>query len=215
MKMDKGFLQKCWNDKRWRSLMILLLWIIGFIVLFGLLMIPSAFQSTNREKEEIKDTVKVNATPLLSYSEKLNNLVTEDYIFSYFITSKAGSVHFEGKKENNIIYGYKQEETGITKYKIEDQKAYQILLDGEVEITNLYENIDASLLDLTYLLGILNQANENDIIVTEEEKTTAYSYNLMQGEEELEIVVIEGNDGIQKIHIERNEEIYTLIYKPL
>lgn len=213
--MDKSFLQKCWNDKRWRSLMILLVWILGLAILFVLLTLPTAFQSTNSDKEKLKETVKANTTPILNYSEKLNNLVTKDYTFEYFITTKTGISHYEGKKENDIIYGYKEEESGITKYKIENQKAYQILLDREIEITNLYENIDASLLDLTYLLGILNQANENDIIVTEEEKTVTYSYNLMQGEEELEIVVTEGEDAIQAIQIERDEEIYTLFYKPL
>ncbi len=215
--MKKSFFEKCWESKRWHSLILLLLWIVALAILFGVF---TLINRVNKDLTTPSHTVQKNDQPshesqkssVLSYTEKLNALALEDYTFLYTILNGTYKVQFEGQKENNIVTGYKQDENEIIKYQIENQKIYQVLLDKKIETSKLYDNIDASLLDLNYIIGILKQVNENDIIITEEETETSYDYNLTKDEEALEITVIEDHDGINKIEITRDNEKYTLQY---
>lgn len=221
--MNKDFLKKCWEDKRLHSLMILIIWIIVLAVLMGIIFLVGAINGTDTKpetptnevetKKDNENTEEQEIPTVLSYYEKLEKLSTNDYAFTYTITKYNEKVKFEGTKENNVIEGYKQDNTGIIKYKIQNQKVYQVYIDHTVAISNLYENIDASLLDLNYVISMLKQVDDNDIVITEEESVTTYLYNLTEGEEELEITVIENNESIEEINIHRNNEIYELIYE--
>ena len=214
--MNKEFFKKCWENKRLHALMVFLIWIFVIGLLMGILMFINAVQKdekihqTNIESIEKEDNKEVK--DILSYTEKLKKLESSNYEFTYLITKNKDKIKFEGTKDESGIFGYKQDATGIMKYKIENQKVYQMLIDKEIEISNLYDGIDASLLDLNYVIGILNQFSESDVIITEEEFITTYDYNKTQDEEELEIIVIENKEAIEKITISRNNEIYELIF---
>lgn len=218
IEVDKSFLEKCKEDKRLRSLMTLIIWVVVLAILIGGMYIISLFNNTisNSKNSETKvnEEKKNNDMPeILSYTEKLSKLVDSDYEFSYLITKGNEKIKFDGTKTSLVIEGYKQDSNGIIKYKIEKNKTYQILIDKVVEISNLYENIDSSLLDLNYVVGLLNNEPEDDIIITEEELITSYIYNLTKDEEELEITVVENNDAIEEINIRRSNETYTLMYE--
>lgn len=218
IEVDKSFLGKCKEDKRLRSLMTLIIWVVVLAILIGGMYIISLFNNTisNSKNSETKvnEEKKNNDMPeILSYTEKLSKLVDSDYEFSYLITKGNEKIKFDGTKTSLVIEGYKQDSNGIIKYKIEKNKTYQILIDKVVEISNLYENIDSSLLDLNYVVGLLNNEPEDDIIITEEELITSYIYNLTKDEEELEITVVENNDAIEEINIRRSNETYTLMYE--
>lgn len=211
--MNKEFLKKCWEDKRLHSLMVLIIWIIVLAVMMGAMFIANAIGRTDNNDTPSKTTETSETAPtILSYYDKLHNLVSSDYDFTYIINKNDEKIKFEGYKSSSGIEGYKQDKIGIIKFKIENQKVYQILIDQVIEITNLYEGIDASLLDLNYLIGILNQVSEDDVIVTEEETITTYGYNLTKDGEQLEIIVIENDEAIEEIKIHKNNEIYELMY---
>lgn len=215
--MDKDFFKKCWENKRLHALIVFLLWVVVLIVLMGLLMLVNTIDKPKKKSEPVtkveeKEEKKENQNEI-SYDEKLQNLAGSNYEFTYLITKDKEKMKYEGTKEGEVLIGYKQDKNGIIKYKIDNQKIYQMLIDKEVEISNLYDGIDASLLNLNYVRGLLNQVSDHDIIVTEEESVTTYSYNLSQDEEELEITVIENKEVIEKITIARNNEIYELTYK--
>lgn len=222
--MNKDFLKKCWEDKRLHSLMVLIIWIVALMILMGIVLLVGAINEshtkidtpaneTETKKEDNKKTDDQELPVVLSYYEKLEKLSTNDYTFTYTITKYSDKIKYEGTKKNNVVEGYKQDSTGIIKYKIQNQKTYQIFIDHTVEISNLYEDIDASLLDLNYVISMLKQVDDNDIVITEEEKITTYLYNLTEDEEELEITVIENDNDIEKIDIHRNNEIYELVYE--
>lgn len=218
--MDKSFFKKCWEDKRWHSLMVLLIWIIVLAVLMGILYIANSFNSNSISNEkndtnsEVDSSENTDSHPeVLSYFEKLENLLSQDYEYVYSIKNKEQLIKYEGTKKDGITIGYKQDALGIIKYKIENQRTYQILVNDIIDISNLYDEIDASLLDLNYIIPILNQVNTNDIIITEEENLTTYNYNLTQDEEEMEIVVTENESQVETIEIKRNNETYLLQYK--
>lgn len=211
--MDKNFLSKCFKDKRWHALLVLIIWIIVLSLLMGIVLIVNHFDNTPKSNSTVapdNQQFSPDTPVVLSYMEKLNNLLNQNYEFIYTIQNENEKIRFEGTKEDNIIKGYKQSNSGIIKYKIENQKTYQILVDKTIEITNLYDDIDSSLLDLNYLVTILNQVNENNVIVTEEENISTYAYNLTQDEEALEIIVTENSNYISQMEIHRNNDTYTL-----
>lgn len=213
--MKKEFLKKCWENQRIRALMVLMIWILSLALLMGIVYVSSMVMN-HEEKEpkiEEKQPVEEKAETTISYNEKLQRLINGEYEFTYNITKNNGKVQFKGTKTISTIEGYKQDNSGIIKYKIENKKVYQIFIDQVVEITNLYEDIDASLLDLSYVTSLLNQVRENNVIVTEEERITKHIYNLTEGEEELEVIVVENEKSIEEIRISRNNEIYQLQYQ--
>ena len=214
--MEQSFWKKCWENPRLRALIKFLIWVIILAILIGVLWINNKIneKTVKEEPNKIKDTVNQPVEveeEKIEYQDKLQQLVASDYEFIYMITKKDEKTRYEGKKINNIIYGYKQNTEGIIKYRIDGKKIYQILIDNEISISTLYDDIDSSLLDLNYILGLINQVAPDDCIVTEEEAITTYDYNL-KGEEELEILVTENKSAIEQIMIKRNDEVYTLNY---
>ena len=216
IKVDKSFFEKCKESKRLSSLITLLIWIFVLTILIGGMYIISLFNGDkiiNDNEEKIVEKENKDSVEILSYTEKLDKLVAGNYKFSYLIIKNNEKIRFDGTKIDSIIEGYKQDSNGIIKYKIEKNKTYQVLIDKAIEISNLYENIDSSLLDLDYLVELLNQESEDDIIITEEELVTTYDYNLTKDEEELEISVVENDYEIEQINIKRSNEAYTLMYE--
>ncbi len=211
------------KNKRSHALMVLAIWVIVLAVLFGFVAIVNMFSkenskesdntnTTTEEKEEEPTEEDLNS---LSYFDKFEHLMAEDYEFSYQIINTKDTIQFEGQKVGDLIIGYKMDQTGVIKYKIESQKVYQLFIDHEEEISNLYDNIDSPLLDLHYVVDLLKSVNDKDILITEEELITTYHYNLLQDEKELEITVTENENSIEKIEIEKNSEQYILKYKSL
>ncbi len=216
--MNESFFKKCWNNKRLHALMVLMIWVVVLVFLTGgVYLINMSNQVDNKKNEQLIEKIdnKEKEDEVLSYYDKLEKLINSNYEFTYLIIKNGEKIKFDGTKEESVIVGYKQSATEIVKYKIENKKTYQIFIDREIEITNLYDDIDASLLELNYVVGILKQISENEIIITEEENITTYDYNLTKDEEELEITVVESNYDIEKIIIHRNNETYDLMYKEI
>lgn len=207
--MNKEFLKKCWEDKRWHSLMVLIIWILVLALMILSVFILNAFTRNDAKIDDITDTEKVS----LSYFEKLDKLLNSNYDFTYIVYKDDLKIKFEGANESNIIEGYKENTSGIVKYRIKDQKIYQLLIDEEIEMNNLYDDIDASLVDLNYIVEMLKQFSENDIVITEEGNINIYSYDIQHNEQNIKIVVNENKDEIEKIVIEKNNEKYELMYK--
>lgn len=215
--MNKEFFKKCWENQRSHALIVLMIWIVFLTILMGMVSITNLLigdKSPETNMVEKKSEAEESTSKMIkSYYDKLHHLMTSDYEFIYSIMKNREKIKFEGIKLSSTIVGYKQDALGIVKYKIENKKIYQILIDNVIEITNLYEDIDASLLDLNYIIGLLDQVAENDVIITEEELITKHAYNLTQDEEELEIIVVENEENIEEIQINRNNEVYQLQYQ--
>ena len=203
------------KNKQLASLKTLIIWVILVTLMIGGLYFINYLNinSNKKQEKEIVDKTIKKGESVLSYFDKLHKLLNDNYEFNYVIIKNSEKIKFEGIKKNGIIEGYKQDAFELIKYKIENQKIYKVLIDKNIEITNLYEGIDSSLLDLNYIIGILTQIAENEVIITEEEFVTTYAYNMTKEEEEIEIKVIENNEYIEKISIKRNNEIYELNYK--
>ena len=128
--MDKETLKKLWKNKRTHSLMVLIIWIVSLGLLMGVVTIMSELSPRNKNeipKVEEKTTTK-------SKEEKLRDLQSDEYKMIFLVTAKDNTFKYEGTEQNDIVSGYKEDQTGIKKYRIENGKIYEIVLYQVTEI---------------------------------------------------------------------------------
>lgn len=203
--MNKEFLKKCWKHPRWHSLMVLMIWIVSLTLLMGIVSLVNQF-SPQKKKEEIPQ-MKTNE---ISLEEKWNCFLKEDYTFYYLVTTETETVKYEGAVNKGITTGYRERLDGIIRYSIEDNLAYEMVLDEKKELTTLYENIDASLLDLSHIETLIQNIPVANSDILEEDKKITYEYTVT--EENLKIMVITDEAHIKNILIVKENETYSLSF---
>lgn len=208
--MDKEFLKKCWKNPRWHSLIVLIIWIVSLTLLMGVVSILNQFGSP---KETIKkEPIQENKNEI-SYEEMWNHFKNRDYTFTYTIIKNEEMIKYEGNVKDKIITGYRERQDGIIRYSIEDDIAYENLVNDKKEIQTLYENVDANLLDTTYLYNLIQEIPASNSDILEEKGQTTYEYTAKIKEENVRITVITSDVQIQNITIEKDEnETYTLAF---
>lgn len=209
---NESSLKKKINEMKKTSKGSAILKLIGWIVFFFALLIFCGISSiiTKNMPESKKNsttntpinkpidnpTKPSNTKSIKDYFQKLLN---NDYSYNFEITSHDVKYIFKGTKENNIDTGYKETPNGIIKHSIENENTYEELVDSKVPITNLYENLEPKILNISTLIEVLNnltfEKNDstfkskdivNDYIITVNENnivnifiTSAdYEYNL-------------------------------------
>jgi hypothetical protein len=196
------------DEQQLQSLKKLLIWIIVLGIMIGTLYIIGLFEGSKVDNKVVDTNVNSELTSI----EKLELLINNDFRFKYIISHNDEKIIFSGEKSNNIVIGYKETQDNIIKYKIEDDKISQIILDNEIEIANIYDDLDYSLMDLNNIKSMINQIPDENIIKTKEDLTTTYTYNLVSDDKELEISIIENTNLIEKIIISYNNNTYELLY---
>lgn len=204
--MDKEFFKKCWKNPRWHSLMVLIIWIVSLSLLMGVVTIINEFKpQEKRENYKIEETQKG-----INYKEKLQDLLSDEYLMSFIVTKNDNTIKYEGTEHNEVVNGYKEDASGITKYRIENGILYEVILDQVTEIESIYEEINSEFLDRTTLIAYILENEEEGIIDNKE--TSTYEYNLRYKEEKISINVVETKEFIEQITIESENENYQLTF---
>ena len=208
--MNEEIKEKYLKNPRLRSLITLIIWLIFLSFLMLIVSISNNFAAKN-PKTLPKTTTQEEPT----YYEKLNNLLTNNYNYRYTITNNTEKTIFEGTKKNNNITGYRQDKSGIIKYRLENNIAYEILIDNEITTDKLYENIKENYLNLNYLIPEIKKVKEEDITITDTDTLSTYTYNITLNNENLNLIVTENAKYLEKITIfVNNNESYELVYQP-
>lgn len=207
--MNKEFLKKCWKNPRWHSLMVLMIWIVSLTILMGIVSILNQFGSY---KEPIKKAQIQENENRISYEEMWKFFETKDYAFTYTISKYDEIVKYEGNVKEDTTTGYRERQDGIIRYSIEDGIVYENLVNDKKEIQTLYENVDESLLNTTYLYDFIKEIPASDTNIIEENEKTTYEYSTKMEEEAVKIMVITSDAQIQTITIEKDRETYTLAF---
>lgn len=148
-----------WDSERGKSLIKLLVWV--FIITIFVLVLNFSPKSENTElKEENKPVNNENNVPSEDKIESENNLIHDNFEYTYKIIINDETTTFEGKLENKIETGYKELNDGtIVKYQKEGNIVYQLKQNEKIEINNLYENLHGEFLDFNILKTILKEYN--------------------------------------------------------
>lgn len=198
-------------------------WGIFFFVIFVFCMIASLINPPKKIENEKIDNPPTNQEEQNTVIDKeqeyirlLENLKTSNYDYEYKITINEETYIFNGSKENNIEKGYKESSIGIIKYYIDETGIYEELTTNKTPITNLYENISVSYLNLDYIISNL----KDKVFINIE--TADFSYPTYYVKDEKNIYYIsykntigEENNQVEGITIKSLDNTYTyeLTYK--
>lgn len=199
--MDKETLKKLWKNKRTHSLMVLIIWIVSLGLLMGVVTIMSELSPRNKNeipKVEEKTTTK-------SKEEKLHDLQSDEYKMIFLVTAKDNTFKYEGTEQNDIVSGYKEDQTGIKKYRIENGKIYEIVLDQTTEINGIYENVLENLLNREKLIDLLLENREKNVLLYQGENLKV---NIEDNKEEIEIIGIESDTTTYEFIFEKNKNVH-------
>lgn len=204
--MNKEFLKQCWKHPRWHSLMVLIIWMVALTILMGVVSIINMFGSS---KEPVNRETKQENNGL-SYEEKWEKFVSNDYTYMYTITQNEEMIKYEGNVKEGINSGFRERKDGIIRYSIENGLVYEVLVQEKKEIQTLYENIDATLLNPISIYELIKTISAEDTDILEEKEQTTYDYYTKIEEEDIKIQVIAEATQIQNIIIEKTKETYQL-----
>ena len=183
-----------WQSERGKALIKLGAWFIFIIALIVFVVVSENNSSYNEEEDIPKENEGENVNPEPTYefalfNDMINNLLNSNYEYEYNVTNNEITYIYNGVKCNNVDLGYKETSEGIIKYYQNENNTYQVILDEYLPITNLYEGIDTSFIDLDVLFDNLSE----------------YLYNTVKNEDTREITY--NKDGYQVTVTTNLEEI--------
>lgn len=204
--MDKEFLKKCWKNPRWHSLIVLIIWIVSLSILMGIVSIMNSINlQEKRETPKLEEKQKG-----INYEEKLQKLLSDEYLMSFLVTKNDNTLKYEGTEQNEVTNGYKEDTSGIKKYRIKNGISYEVVLDQVEETEGIYNEITKEFLDRNVLISLLLETEEDNVY--EKEDNSIYEYNVALNEEIFKILVVETKECIEKITIESEYEEYQLTF---
>lgn len=203
-------IKQIWNTKRGKALIKLGGWLLFFLLLGSCVAVlgnnNKDFQKTEHQNEK-KNDERIMYKDLKSMLEDLQKEnIRYEYTITNFITTE--KISFHGEKIDQIETGYRESKIGIIKYKIVEGKTYQIFVDSEEEIDNLFNPEDMTNLNLENLLEKLNNMNKNEILHDTKREI------IYQNEDEV-ITIKTTTKEITEIKINKEEKEYLLQYEKI
>lgn len=205
--MNIEFLKKINKNPRWHSLMVLIIWIISLGILMSIVSIINLIDKPTVKNHNTEEKIKEDVTTI-SYEDKWQSLLNDNYVFNFTITNNTEIIKYNGIKKDNVINGYKEDKNKIIKYKIQNGLTYEILLNNEKIINNLYDFIDPFYIDVTYIYELIKNRSveENEI-----DNINILEYNI----EDLKITIKENDKEIINILIDKLNISYNLEFKKI
>lgn len=199
----ESFMNQMWNTQKGKALIKLGIWFL-FFCLIGILLL---FSEPNVQTKK-QETPKVQEEKYLTLDNMFENLLENDYEYQIEILDKETEerITYNGEIKDGIDLGYRESKIGIIKYKITNGKTYQILIDEETEMNNLFQEEDQNYVSIANIQKLIV---EQPFEETKDEKERTLVYQLKN-----ELIEIK-TDKI-KIHtmkITTNNKRYTISIK--
>ena len=185
---------KLWENKRYHALICLGLWLIFFLFVFLIVVIPY----NNTFKNLPKNNENENITTFIDMKEKLLN---SEYDYKYTIYTTLGKTVYTGNKTKEKDTGYRENSEGLIKYEINNEGIFQINMDEEVPLENLYLDLNENYLDIQKIYDLTKDLIEN---VNEEQNEISYE------KENIGIIFKINEQNILSINIKDNNNDYLL-----
>lgn len=151
-----------WQSEKGKAAIKLGLWMIFIIILIVIVI----FSERNNVSDDINniDTptdgnteVETPVYEFVNYREMQDKLLENNYEYVYTISNLDSKYIYSGMKSDGKEIGYREDANGIIKYYIDETGTYQVNLDNALLIDTLYQNVDASYLDIYMLFENLSE----------------------------------------------------------
>lgn len=186
------------QNKRLRSLIFLIFWLIFiFIVIFRYAIpynkILNEYQNNNSENQDM-----VEEEPML-FEDLKNSLLRYNFKYVYTVSEGENKVIYNGTMMGNETVGYKESELGIQKYYVRGTQIYEMVVGENVLVedktTNVYDGF-LSVDKIMEKIEVLEYTQNNN------------EYNFQTDDFYVKMVV--NDDNITKIEIEVSNIKYLL-----
>ena len=185
---------KLWENKRYHALICLGLWLIFFLFVFLIVVIP--YNKTLKTLP--KSNENENVTTFIDMKEKLLN---SEYDYKYTINTSLCKTVYTGNKTKEKDTGYRENSEGLIKYEINNEGIFQINMDEKVSLENLYLDLNENYLDIQKIYDLTLNLTEN---VNEDQNEISYE------NENIRIIFKINEQNILSINIKDNNDDYLL-----
>lgn len=191
----KSKIQEMKQTTQGKALLKLIYWAIFFFVLLLFCLIASFFSSPSSTQNNSlgpQTTTKPSQEePIIDQTLSLTTLNTvfsslTSFNYTYEITLNDEIIRFNGTKTLETDTGYKESNSGIIKYYIDNTGIYQQTTTDKILIDNLYENINSEYLNITSIfnlyktltLNLSNNLNNSDLLYIASDNLNNYEIQL-------------------------------------
>lgn len=185
------------NNKAFKALVKLILYLVFFVVIISVVSLGSS--STESKRETTTTTKKT-----VNYKEILSHIIKDNNTFTYEITlNENDKVIIEYSIKENVLEGVYENKEKTSKFKIEDNKVYELKMNEQIETPELFSNLNINYINIYTLFNLLDQDKALKFI---EGDLTKYEYNY----EDSKITTIVKEENIQNITIHEGVNDYTI-----
>ena len=185
------------NNKAFKALVKLILYLVFFVVIISVVSLGSS--STESKRETTTTTKKT-----VNYKEILSHIIKDNNTFTYEITlNENDKVIIEYSIKENVLEGVYENKEKTSKFKIEDNKVYELKMNEQIETPELFSNLNINYINIYSLFNLLDQDKALKFI---EGDLTKYEYNY----EDSKITTIVEEENIQNITIHEGVIDYTI-----
>ena len=199
MKNNDNVFAYVWNNRRLRSLIFLIFWVIFIVFLFVKYAIPYekslANQTNNTTLEKEEETGETEIT----FLDLKNSLLRYNFEYIYTVTTPTEKIIYKGTMLANETIGYKESSMGIEKYYINGMQIYKDVLGERVLQADKNTDVYNGYLSVDKIMDLLTGQNYN---------YSDNQYDFQINEVYVKISVAE--DNISKIEILNGNDNYLL-----
>lgn len=184
--------------------------LIGIIIFFAVIVLVSKFGGeeqketlTNNDNTEITTTVP--ESPKKTYYDYLLDLENNKKKITAVISINDMSYNLSMESEKGILSGYLETKTKTSKFKIEEDKIYEVKLEEEIENDKLFEGINLDYIVIEKLTEMLSNNKATKQLIDD---TIVYDYEL-----EGKTIKVTTKDQIDLVEITEGNNIYKLTFE--
>ena len=191
-KYPDNLLFKLMANKRFSSLIYLIMWFIAILIMYFIFIAPfDSDQNNLNTTNEVETIEDIEITP---FETMKNNLLENNYSYVYHLND---DVIYRGDVLGTQTAGYQETYEGIKRYYIDGDKAYNVNFGVLTEID--YEEVFKTYFNVSYIFSLIE--NHSPIIVD-----NIYSYKIDSNY----INIVTDSENIQSIEISWDENKYVL-----
>lgn len=189
--------------------------IIYFAFIFIIIVVAAgANEAENNNETPVVDgtttTTTTTTTKKIVYKDTLEALKKDNLVIYTSAIINGETYIVDSVNKNGILTGYYENKIGTKKFKIENNKIYELALDTKTENTKLFELLDIDFIIPANLVDLLLKNRSLKVL---EDDIVIYTYEINKNNIKYEIKTYVKDDICYKIEINGNEANYLITYK--
>ena len=192
---------KLWDNKKTHALICLGIWIIFFLFVYIIVVLPYYDNNDNSMNRVDNSIDNVTTENVITFEGMKNKLLNGEYDYKYTINTSLGKTIYTGSKTQEKDLGYKENSEGLVKYEINNDGIFKINMDEKIPIEDLYIGLNENFFDIQKIYELTTNLTEN---IDEEKNEISYE------NENMKIVFKINEQSILSINIKDNDDDYLL-----